>query len=61
MTAGTEIDLAEWLRERRVTEVECIIPDMSGIARGKIVPKQKFSTPLMKACSGCRSPSSRRP
>ena len=42
MTAGTEIDLSEWLRERRVTEVECIIPDMSGIARGKIVPKQKF-------------------
>jgi glutamine synthetase len=25
-----------------VTEVECILPDMSGIARGKILPTQKF-------------------
>ena len=42
MTAGSEIDLEAWLRERRVTEVECIIPDMSGVARGKILPTQKF-------------------
>ncbi len=42
MTAGSDIDLEAWLRERRVTEVECIIPDMSGIARGKILPTQKF-------------------
>lgn len=32
----------EWLREHRITEVECIVPDMTGIARGKIVPKDKF-------------------
>jgi glutamine synthetase len=42
MTAGTDIDLEAWLRERRVTEVECILPDMSGIARGKILPTRKF-------------------
>jgi glutamine synthetase len=41
MTAGTDIDLEAWLRERRVTEVECILPDMSGIARGKILPTRK--------------------
>jgi glutamine synthetase len=31
-----------WLRERRVTEVECLVPDISGIARGKILPSSKF-------------------
>ena len=35
--------LSEWLREHRITEVECVIPDFTGIARGKIVPKEKFS------------------
>lgn len=35
-------NIAEWLRERRVSEVECIVPDMSGIARGKILPAFKF-------------------
>ncbi|AXK39234.1 glutamine synthetase family protein [Crenobacter cavernae] len=35
--------LSEWLREHRITEVECVIPDFTGIARGKIVPREKFS------------------
>ncbi|WP_024302435.1 glutamine synthetase family protein [Pseudogulbenkiania sp. MAI-1] len=35
--------LSEWLREHRITEVECVIPDFTGVARGKIVPKEKFS------------------
>jgi len=30
--------LEEWLTERKVGEVECLVPDMSGIARGKILP-----------------------
>ena len=30
--------LKEWLRERRITEVELLVPDMAGIARGKILP-----------------------
>ena len=34
--------LEKWLRERNCTEVECIIPDFSGIARGKIMPASKF-------------------
>lgn len=39
----------EWLREHRITEVECIVPDMTGVARGKIVPKDKFvSDPEMR-------------
>ncbi|AMC36531.1 glutamine synthetase family protein [Janthinobacterium sp. B9-8] len=35
--------ISDWLRERRITEVECVTPDFTGIARGKIVPKEKFS------------------
>ena len=34
--------LEEFIREHKVTEVECLVPDMSGIARGKIVPAEKL-------------------
>jgi glutamine synthetase len=32
----------EWLDGRRVEEVECIISDFAGIARGKVMPARKF-------------------
>ncbi|HEX6144636.1 MAG TPA: glutamine synthetase family protein [Geminicoccaceae bacterium] len=35
-------DMESWLRERRVTEVECLVADLNGIARGKILPATKF-------------------
>jgi glutamine synthetase len=35
-------DMEHWLRERRVTEVECLVADLNGIARGKILPTDKF-------------------
>ena len=35
-------DLAEWFNEHRITEVECLVPDITGIPRGKIMPAQKF-------------------
>ena len=35
-------DLAEWLTERKIDEVECLVPDINGIARGKILPAAKF-------------------
>jgi glutamine synthetase len=35
--------ISDWMREHRITEVECITPDFTGIARGKIIPKEKFS------------------
>jgi glutamine synthetase len=31
-----------FLSEHRIHEVECVIPDMTGIARGKILPKDLF-------------------
>ncbi|WP_119462383.1 glutamine synthetase family protein [Rhodospirillaceae bacterium SYSU D60014] len=34
--------LEEWLTERKIDEVECLVPDMAGIARGKILPANKF-------------------
>jgi glutamine synthetase len=35
-------DLHEWFAEHHVTEVECLVPDITGIPRGKITPAQKF-------------------
>ena len=34
--------LQVFLKEHRITEVECLVPDMNGIARGKILPDEKF-------------------
>jgi glutamine synthetase len=36
------IDLIDWFNEHRITEVECLVPDITGIPRGKIMPAQKF-------------------
>jgi glutamine synthetase len=38
--------LADFLRDHRITEVECLVPDMSGMARGKILPAEKFARGL---------------
>lgn len=35
--------LRAWLREHDISEVECLIPDMTGNARGKIMPADKFT------------------
>jgi glutamine synthetase len=32
----------EWCRARRIDDVECIIPDQAGVARGKLMPTPKF-------------------
>ncbi len=37
-------DLQDWLAGRRIDEVECVIPDMVGTARGKAMPVRKFRT-----------------
>ncbi len=33
---------ADWIDSHTITEVECLVPDMSGIPRGKILPAHKF-------------------
>ncbi|HEX5644150.1 MAG TPA: glutamine synthetase family protein, partial [Erythrobacter sp.] len=35
-------DIASWISERGISEVECIVPDMNGIQRGKVLPANKF-------------------
>ncbi|WP_020593813.1 glutamine synthetase family protein [Kiloniella laminariae] len=35
-------ELEKWCKDRRITEVECMIPDISGVPRGKILPTEKF-------------------
>lgn len=33
---------SDWIDSHTITEVECLVPDMSGIPRGKILPAHKF-------------------
>ncbi len=35
-------DIADWIARNGIAEVECIVPDMNGIIRGKVVPAPKF-------------------
>ncbi len=37
------VDMDQWLNDRRVTEIECLVPDLTGVARGKILPRVKFT------------------
>ena len=33
---------SNWIKERGIGEVECLIPDLNGVIRGKVFPAQKF-------------------
>ena len=35
-------ELAGWLAERGITEIECLVPDMNGVLRGKVLPAAKL-------------------
>jgi len=39
----THADMEKWLTEKHVTEIECLVPDLTGVARGKILPREKFT------------------
>jgi glutamine synthetase len=39
---STNTETAAWLRARNIDEVECLVPDMNGMMRGKIVPREDF-------------------
>src|SRR3546814_10871773 len=47
-------EIETFLKGRRIDEVECLVPDMAGIARGKILPAQKFLEGMRK--NGLRIP-----
>ena len=42
MTVNTFNDLKLWLKTNKISEVECIFPDMAGSSKGKILPVQRF-------------------
>jgi glutamine synthetase len=42
MDAAASNAMRDFLREHNIHEVECVIADMTGIARGKILPKDLF-------------------
>src|SRR5688572_10816191 len=51
--SGTSADAsgaraAAWIRKHGVREIECLIPDMNGVLRGKVLPAEKF----LKAING---------
>ena len=35
-------ELKEWLKKYKISEVECIFPDMAGSSKGKILPVERF-------------------
>jgi len=39
--ASTKV-IKDWLKEHRISEVECLVPDMTGNARGKFIPAHQF-------------------
>ena len=36
--------IKDWLIENSIQEVETIVPDMAGTARGKLIPIEKFTS-----------------
>ncbi|MBN9059861.1 MAG: glutamine synthetase, partial [Rhizobiales bacterium] len=32
----------DWLKARGIEDIECVVPDQAGVARGKMMPVQKF-------------------
>ena len=36
------MNLKKWLSDNKITEVECLVSDIAGIPRGKIVPVEKY-------------------
>ena len=42
MTVSSNSELKKWLESNRISEVECIFPDMAGSSKGKILPVQRF-------------------
>ena len=35
-------EIQQWLEDNNISEVECLVPDMTGNARGKFIPAHQF-------------------
>ncbi len=36
------VNLEQWISDHNIDEVECIVPDINGVQRGKVLPAKKF-------------------
>ncbi|EAQ98289.1 glutamine synthetase family protein [Congregibacter litoralis] len=41
MSANHKI-ISDWLKQQQISEIECLVPDMTGNARGKFIPAHQF-------------------
>ena len=41
MSTDTQV-IKDWLKQNQISEVECLVPDMTGNARGKFIPAHQF-------------------
>jgi glutamine synthetase len=41
MSTDTQV-IKDWLKQHQISEVECLVPDMTGNARGKFIPAHQF-------------------
>ncbi|RLQ21829.1 glutamine synthetase [Seongchinamella sediminis] len=41
MSSDTQV-IKDWLKQHQISEVECLVPDMTGNARGKFIPANQF-------------------
>ncbi len=41
-----------WLAQRRIEDIECVVPDQAGVARGKMMPVEKFLAGPVMAMPG---------
>ncbi|HEX7061894.1 MAG TPA: glutamine synthetase family protein [Woeseiaceae bacterium] len=48
MSESDKQTIREWLKQHRIEDVEAIVPDMAGAARGKLLPADKFGSGDMK-------------
>ena len=37
-----QTDISEWFKKHDIEEIEVVVPDMAGVARGKMLPAEKF-------------------
>ena len=40
--ASRTSSLVDWLKQHQISEVECLVPDLTGNARGKFIPANQF-------------------
>ena len=56
-SSGFPKNLKDWLGQKKIEEVECVISDIAGVVRGKAMPLTKFDR--LENCLLYTSPSPR--